>query len=153
MGFCERSSESESPARFEVCSGQLELGVGAGCSDSSRISLFCSRGLSGFSASLFSLSNLPSAATSAYALACPWCNSGEWRWLFLALARQLQQFLSRACGAAGQLPIFRLLRSSSSFFLSPALQQLQQHATAATSATALHAYSATAASYHYQRQR
>ncbi len=103
MGFCERNSESESPARFEFCSGQLELVVGAVCSDSS---LSCSRGLSGLSASLFSLSNLPSAATPAFALACV-----------------------RGVTAAIDASSFLLLlhSSCSSFYLVPALQQLQQH--------------------------
>ena len=75
---------------------------------------------------LLSLSGLLAAATSAFALA--WCNSGEWLWLFLALATaQRQQLLSRACAAAGQLPIFRPLCSSSCCYLAPELQQLQQH--------------------------
>jgi hypothetical protein len=75
---------------------------------------------------LFYLSSLLAAATSAFALA--WCHSGEWLWLFLALATaQRQQLLSRDCAAAGQLPIFRPLCSSSSCYLAPELQQLQQH--------------------------
>ena len=59
-------AKAKSPARFEVCSGQLELGVGAVRSDNSHLSLLDSRGFEQPSAA----SNLMGAATSAFALVC-----------------------------------------------------------------------------------
>ena len=108
---CEWGSASEvakakSPAWFEVCSGQFELGVGAARSDSSRISLLCCRGLSGLSAFfLLCLSSLLAAATSAFALA--WCNSGEWLWLFLALATAQRRYFGLCAAAAAAISRLR----------------------------------------------
>ena len=122
---CEWGSASEvakakSPARFEVCSGQFELGVGAAFSDSSRISLLCSRGLSGLSAfcSLFRVywqQPLRHSLSRGVIVA-----NGSGSFLLLRLRGGSSFYLAPA-------PLFRPLRSSSSCDLAPALQQLQQH--------------------------